>query len=330
MKTKRDILNEFDHEELFLLAGFPVEEGFVVNPLRNDNTPGCFYEWFNGTLYFADFTGFFGKSNVDAVDVLIEVTGYEVGELYNWIRFKKDNEYIPQVNIRETPPKKPIVINYEVRPWREHTYFSKYGIPTESLYKEGVHWLKWYSSNTRRLDRQIENIIGDPNVSPMIGYQFEDRVKIYNPYGSIKWFGNITSEDVWGFDTFDRNSDYCIITKSAKDFLVIKYVLGYECIAVQAEGIGLPNKVLKLLKDKNVFIIFDPDAAGIKASENLSRENGYSNIILPRIEDENGRFLTKDTSDLVLVGGVDYTRNIFKNFNIGDNKRVFKRAGIFG
>lgn len=319
-KTGRDILKDFNQETLFQLAGFPVTTNKLVNPLRadssdpkvRDNNPGCFYEWHNGILYFADFTGYFHKNNVTAVDVLKIITGLDDEKrLYYWVKNKIqkgdfENIEIPEEEVFE------VKIEWESVPWGNQNYFSKYYIPKEVLVPEGVYKLSHYRCNTRRSELMIDNLIGNPLNTPIIAYKFGERTKLYNPYGEIKWFGNVTYSDIWGLETLDKTKGFVIVTKSAKDYLVIKYVLGYPCIALQSEN---QKKVLTILKDSfedmKVYIIFDSDEVGIRNSTALSKETGWKNLILPQNKSN-----AKDTSDIILFHGVEYTKNLFYNFNI--------------
>lgn len=311
-----------------MLAGFPVVEGKLLNPLReDDNTPGCFYEWFEYTdgtkvLYFYDFTGYFGKNGVNAVEVLQETTGItDYRRLYYWIKHhlgKTDFEAIPLPEVETYD----IDIKYDRREWTQYNYFSQYFIPTFALDREGVVWCGEYWCNTRRNPNMIKNLLGDPFKTPIIAYTFGERTKLYNPYAGkrgIKWYGNINSDDIWGYDTFDRDSDYVIITKSGKDFLVIKYVLGYECIAIQSEGARNLPKVLELTEDRKAFVLFDTDNTGVERSKFLHEEYGWEPLHLPQLKN------CTDTSDIIQHFGYRYVRDIFDTFKIGKYDKDKKR-----
>lgn len=319
-KGKLDILKDFKQENLFALAGFPVVEHKVTNPFReDDNFPGCFYDWFeydNGlkVLYFYDFTGYFGKNGVSSVEVLQEFTGIEDWHrLYYWVKHKMGHTDFESIELPEVPTFE-VKIEVEDRPWTKYNYFSQFEIPTVALSIENVLWAKSYRCSTRRNESMIENLLGDPTHTPIVAYKFENRYKLYNPYasksGGIKWYGNINMDDIWGFDTFNDSSDYCIVTKSAKDFLVIKYVLGYECMAVQSENVKELKKLAERLEGKRVFIIFDSDEVGKRQSEALAEETGWTAIHLPEIKN------AKDTAEIIYEKGSEAAKNIFKEFKI--------------
>src|SRR5690554_5261727 len=262
--TVRFILDTFNHEELFALAGFDISNGFVCNPLRDDRTPGCKYHEFEGVLYFSDFTGFFGKNSINGVEALKHATGIS----NNAVLFKYIKDHIDNIEKPEKieTPSHDILIDIVSKPFPPNNYFSKYHIPQRALEIEGIVNIEEYYANSKRNANMRRNLIGSPETHPMVAYSFEDRVKIYNPYGTIKWFGNVVQDDIYGFESFDRNSDYVVLTKSGKDFLVLKYVLGFQSVALQGENMMITNKLLNILEDRKVIVIFDNDKVGMERS----------------------------------------------------------------
>lgn len=326
-KDFRDILREFKQEYLFSLAGFPITQGKLVNPLRKkssnpnirDNNPGCFYNWHNGILYFMDFTGYFGKAGVSAIEVLKLVTGIEdEHELYYYIKNGEDVEIIELPVVESFPVK----IEWSRKRWQDFNYFSNYYIPKEVLEFENIYLVDQYSCSTRRSTEMIPNLIGDPGISPIVAYKFGDRVKLYNPWGDIKWFGNVTHEDVWGLETLDHGADELVITKSAKDYLVVKYILKKPCIAVQAEGNKkIFNSLHKYFENKKTYLIFDNDSTGKKMSKELCVEWGFYNVNIPQIK--VGNSTVTDISDVVFFQGEKFLRSLAKNL-FNDSRRVPK------
>ena len=100
---------------------------------------------------------------------------------------------------------------------------------------------------------------------------FKDgRIKIYRPYGTSesKWFTNCTQNDIGGIDSVIFSSKDLLITKSYKDYRVVKN-LSINTVWFQNEGM-IPNAtILKFLckKFKRIIIWFDNDEAGIRAAK---------------------------------------------------------------
>lgn len=303
------ILNNYSHEELFALAGFEVSNRKVHNPLRQDSTAGCYYEYYKGTLYFYDFTYFFGKAGINAVTALRLVTGIQhPGDLKKYI-----DKNLPKLGeVKKLPEYEDhtVEIVVEHAPWLGMDYFSKYFVPIKALYRENVYKVKSYRGNTRRSSVMIPNIMGDPLTSVTIGYNFENRWKIYRPYDKDrKWYGNVLQTDVYGFDTFDDSATYGVLLGSGKDFLVTRYPLGYNAMAIQNESGNIPEKVLKKFDGKKITVIFDNDEAGVSGMKKLKNKYGWDYFILP---EGNG----KDVSDIINKIGKKDLLNIFHNAKI--------------
>lgn len=304
--TEYDILKKYDHEKLFALAGFEVSNYEVLNPLRDDSTPGCFFEYYNGVLYFYDFTYFFGKAGINGVRAIKEAYGIDsLEEVVEVIE-----EGYDEVKVRRIKQKPVSEVRVEVvkKDWGKNNYFTRYGkeLTPEVLEREGIYLVDSYRASSRKFPSLIPNLIGDPKTMLTIAYNKEDRYKIYRPFDTkVKWYGNIRSTDVWGLDSLSGWSNSCYIVGSVKDYLVLKYVLGVNnCIGLQSENPILPKNVEEKLQNKKKYIIFDLDETGVKNSLELSRR--YPNtfpIKLPNLTDRYGRSVGKDISDIVEILG---------------------------
>lgn len=308
------ILEKYDHESLFALAGFDVGNYEVCNPLRDDNTPGCFYEYYNGVLYFYDFTYFFGKAGINAVRAIKEAHGLDSNrEVLQFIE-----ESIDQVNVSkiERNPPRNIRVEFTKKDWGDRNYFTKYGkeLTPTVLEKEGVFLVDSYKASSKKYPSLIPNIVGDPKEKLTIAYNKEDRTKLYRPFDNrVKWYGNISKEDVWGIESMSGWEGYCVIVGSVKDYLVLKYVVGEKnCIGLQSESPIFPEIVVKKLGNMKKYIIFDNDKTGIKNSKILSSK--YENvtpILLPLKYDRFRRVVGKDISDLVEIYGREIITNLY-------------------
>lgn len=308
------ILEKYDHESLFALAGFEVSDYEVCNPLRDDGTPGCFFEYYNGVLYFYDFTYFFGKAGINGVRALKEAYGFESNkEVLQFI--KEGIDQVKVSKVRQTPENK-VRVEFDKKEWGNNNYFSKYSrnLTPEVLESEGVYLVDSYKASSKKYPSLIPNLIGDPKENLTIAYNKEDRTKLYRPYDpKFKWYGNISKEDVWGIEYISGWEEYCVIVGSVKDYLVMKYEVGEEnCIGLQSEYPILPDIVVKKLDNMKKYVIFDNDETGINNSKKLS--DLYENlhiILLPLKYDRFGRKTGKDVSDLVEFYGREIITNLY-------------------
>lgn len=115
-------------------------------------------------------------------------------------------------------------------------------------------------------------------------YLYEDKWKIYTPFADKrqKWVPNnvpITAMD--GLHNV-QNCDVIFITKSKKDYMVLKKIIPNVC-AVQNEGIGcFSEENVKYLKNnsKRQILSFDSDETGVKNSIEITKkfEFDYQNV----------------------------------------------------
>jgi DNA primase len=84
------------------------------------------------------------------------------------------------------------------------------------------------------------------------------------------------------------------ICASLKDALCLWANTGIPSIAVQGEGYSMSDTAIEELKRrfKHIYILFDNDEAGLVDGVKLAEQTGFTNIVLPRINE------AKDISDL--------------------------------
>ena len=91
---------------------------------------------------------------------------------------------------------------------------------------------------------------------------------------------NITGH-IMGYDNIDYTKDHIIITKSYKDYLVLKR-LGYNAIAFHTEAISPSEDLLTYLRSKFkiIALLYDNDSTGVKNSTEICKNSNIKNIIL--------------------------------------------------
>lgn len=269
-----DILKKFSQEKIFEHCGIPVEYDIKVrNPLREDSTPGCHFEWFKNKLYFYDFTGFFGKAGINCLELLQFIkpelnTTYKVLDYLN----KHVERGVDMQSAQHTQSLHDIEIRITSIPFPTKHYLDVF--PSEFLYKNNVHYVSEYWCSTKDDSDLKHNRLHNPTLFDTYAFFFNEskHIKLYIPQGikgrlgTLKFYTNCSATDVWGLEKiFFPTSNVLLITKGGKDYLTLSYLFpDYDIISVQSEYDMLPQDIIEKIKKEYdvVAIVFDPDSTG--------------------------------------------------------------------
>lgn len=213
-------------------------------------------------------------------------------------------------------------VKCKVREWRDYdiAFWEKYGIP--------ISWIKWadvhpishifvYTDN----NKYVIN-------ADKYAYAFVERkegnitLKIYQPYNTkgFKWTNKHDKSVISLWTKLPAKGDRVCICSSLKDALCLWHNTGIPSIAMQGEGYTLSNTVIKQLKERftDVYILLDNDDAGIIDGKKLAELTGFTNLVLPRIND------AKDISDLYksLTDKKEFKQIILNLFNNDLRKEI--------
>lgn len=247
-------------------------------PYREDHKGDCYFEMGrNGMLHFVDFADP-GRIRKDCFGLISAVYGLNVSDTLEYIDQQlnlglgngKPIVPIKKVVVKTTFEKKkasPILI--APRPFNlyDRDFWLPYGINRVQLTKDGVLPISTYRFTSRKGELTT--------ISPVdVAYAYtkfqENKKKIYRPHSTdAKWLTNCTEDDVGGIDDLPQQGDYLVITKSYKDWRVLKNEGIDICIWFQNEGM-IPNDeiLLDLISRFKVFYIwFDNDPAGLAATK---------------------------------------------------------------
>ena len=145
---------------------------------------------------------------------------------------------------------------------------------------------------------------------PCFAYELSNKrgkwLKIYRPTkkGRQKWTSGIPFDEVMGLSCL-KPCPILIISKSVKEALLIKKYLKLDVIVSQAENIWCFNEEnIKLINSccSNVYVSFDGDEPGKKASNALTKLTGWKHINVP---DKYVSVGIKDWADLIGEYGVE-------------------------
>jgi hypothetical protein len=276
--SKESILSLVSQEDIFQIVFKvrPQEYVYVVSPLRNDNIPGCWFSYHNGTLYFVDFAH--KRTHSDCFNVIQDY--FQIPNFYLTLQFiydrliknKTDLKPLPVVNQKKKNKKVNLLI--EARPFKtdDGTFWSKYQITKQNLIQDKVFPLKRvFALNTKTGSHVFE--------CNEIAYAYTDflesRKKIYFPIreGKRRFITNCNQNDVGGINSLPPFGSELIITKSYKDYRVLKNS-GKNVVWFQNEGM-IPSEPIihSLVKPfRSIIVWFDNDHTGITASEKIKQQ----------------------------------------------------------
>ena len=301
--TLEDILariTEFD----ILYYYFNVSElpTIIHSPLRQDNRPSF-------GLYTSDgkrvhYTDFATKDKGGLFDLLMKYWGENYKEMLNHLwkdlpNFSNANvqfNSIKSKNTYQSLKSRNIDLQCKVREWRNYDieYWASYGISLE--------WLKYadiYPISHKIVIRDSHRYVFGAD---KYAYAYVERkegkitLKIYQPYNNsgYKWSNRHDRSVISLWTKVPEYGDKICICSSMKDALCLWANTGIPALAIQGEGYGMSNTAIGELKRRysHIYILLDNDEAGIIDGRKLSESTGFTNIVLPRVND------AKDISDL--------------------------------
>ena len=195
------------------------------------------------------------------------------------------------------------------------SYYTALGVPSEILERYRVNQVKFHEFITKKgkhckFDyKKLKQLA--------VCYSIEDRVKVYFPEienVQEKRFGfkDQKTNDIFGLAqllTFGTIVDRLFVVAGEKDSLVMAS-RQYWPISFQSENTHPTKEQVSQISGlaKEIFIVFDPDAAGRKAAANLSAATGWKVVILPNegedITDYFQKYTTSDFEPLISAAAV--------------------------
>ncbi len=324
--NKNEILEYVSEQDIYeLVFGFkPEEYDKVCSPLRVDLSPGAYFERTptDNRLFFKDW-GDPNKSLHDCFDVVQRY--FNLPNFYQTLMFVKEHLIdgrnlvkrsivIPQTHNK--PKKTDITFQSRTFLVSDKIFWDQYEITKQQLLEDRVMAV----SKIKIVGKKGTNI--STPYTPCYAYTdfLSGNKKLYFPYreGSKRFLTNCSKNDIGGINHLDLNDPQLIITKSYKDYRVLRNQ-GYNVVWFQNEGMIPDMEFLAPLISSfsDVIVFFDNDETGLKASHKLVEllqmtfGVGYS-LYLPIELLEEG---IKDPSDLIAKKGRQELLN-FLNSNI--------------
>lgn len=292
-------INDFDIFSFYILEELKIGRAFN-HPLREDKQPSFAIYRAGDNLRWKDFATGDGGSAFDFVKLKFGATFYEALAIVNTdfrldldgVSVHKAQGIIPtrfNFDIKSIPENKDIRVRF-CKPTEDHyKYWKQYGISKSTLSKYKISCINGF---------KINDITIIPR-SITFAYCFGDfKYKILQPFDDFKWINNCSANIIQGQNQLEE-SDYCIITSSLKDVMVL-HEMGYSSVAPQSENTIID---VSCLGTGNMLLYYNNDEAGIKASETHKLLYNCEYIINPK-------GLAKDPSDLVKELGFKQAKKI--------------------
>jgi len=286
--SKESILSLVSQEDIFKLVFnyTPVEFEYVTSPMRKDETPQCWFSYhLNGVLYFIDFAST-NRTHSDCFNVVQDYFGIPNFYLtleYVYTHLIQGKAITAPIRVQPIivkEVKKKVKILVEARPFNlmDKNFWQPYGIQKKELIQDKVFpFSRFYALNTKNgnVTAQCSDIAYSYN-------EFKNgKKKLYFPLrkGRHRFITNCGKDDIGGLHSLSQYSKQLIITKSYKDWRVLKNK-GKNVIWFQNEGMFPDKKLLySIIKQyPQIIILFDNDQAGIYASGRLK---DYINTFYP-------------------------------------------------
>jgi hypothetical protein len=274
----------------------------IHSPLRTDNKPSFGIYTFDGKVRYNDFATGEKGGLFDLLSQMWQIPYNEVlDKIAEDFLSHKDNKEITTKEVSGSTrtilkEKEKSKIEIKVRDWREHDiqYWDSFGVSLE--------WLKYadvYPISHKIITRGNKRYVFGAD---KYAYAYIEKkegnisIKIYQPFNKkgFKWCTSTDSSVISLWTKVPKEGERICICSSLKDALCLWSNTGIPCLATQGEGYTMSNTAINELKKrfKHIYILFDCDEAGLIDGEKLSKQTGFTNIVLPKF---NGG---KDISDL--------------------------------
>jgi len=274
----------------------------IHSPLRTDNKPSFGIYTFDGKVRYNDFATGERGGLFDLLSQMWQIPYNEVlDKVAEDFLSHKDNKEITTKEVGGSTrtilkEKEKSKIEIKVRDWRKHDiqYWDSFGVSLE--------WLKYadvYPISHKIITKGNKRYVFGAD---KYAYAYVEKkegnisIKIYQPFNKrgFKWCTSTDSSVISLWTKVPKEGERICICSSLKDALCLWSNTGIPCLATQGEGYTMSNTAVSELKKrfKHIYILFDCDEAGLIDGEKLSKQTGFTNIVLPKF---NGG---KDISDL--------------------------------
>lgn len=304
--TKLQLLKTVSEVEIikFYISDFDAakKKNYTSPFSKDDENPSLTFYEDNGWKFKSHNTGHQG----DVFQFIADIKGIDCKSNFQAVIDQISNDL--QLANLPADNKKNIRISYEKAFTQAFiNYFSSFKISVETLEKFGVKQVKFHefiSSNNKHCKFDYRSL-----KQVAVCYLVNDRIKIYFPKiegVQKKAFGfkNQTTADVFGLSQLSQvRPEKLFIAAGEKDCLALNSN-GFTAISFQSENYIPNSAVIDKLKSfsDSIFVIYDNDEAGTKASEKICNKYHFKSVSLPdNIKDSADFFKDHTAEDFELL-----------------------------
>lgn len=306
--TKEDVLRKVSPLEIYRYyvgKDFKLDKA-IRSPLRKDRNPSFVMGQDGDRIHHYDFV--VKEHSGDCFDLVMQMFNMTFRQALIKIvnDFAVDGRQDREPVKYEERPKSEVLIQVKPRNFykSELEYWGSYYQGLPELSTEKVFAVdKWYINRSEVPMSSNEMVFA---------YLYEDKYwKIYRPLetGSRKWVSNVPLKVADGvFDIPKCRS--IIVTKSKKDKMCLKLLYPYTC-SVQNESVhAFSVDTVTWLKGQSrgsIFVAFDSDIPGARASQEVCEEFGFTGIFPCE---------QKDFAEMVRVHGLSKVQECLKSLQV--------------
>lgn len=316
---KEYILSRITQEDIFeKYFGIEVQtKRHFRSPLRKDMHPTCSFSYYNGTLYFRDWSE---PQPIDCWNLVMRI--------YSLDFYGALDKIAADFDLIDKDVDKDLQYKYKKRKNQKKSKSkkTKIQVASQSFTDIDKKYLKQYNINGKICNRygcysiskvwlNNKSIYNYRASDPAIGYYFgsTDETQLWKIYfytrDTYRFVCNTNRLN--GYQQIPPVGDILIITKSMKDVMSLAS-FDINAIAPQNETQLIDEQKMKRLKQRfnSIYSLYDFDYTGITMAHRFRSVYG-----VPPLFFTNGRFGTKDYgvkdfSDYVAKYGVEQTKNL--------------------
>ena len=334
-KITKELLLSKNSEETYMehYLGIPVKKGLFKSPLRKDSKPtASFFRNKKGDLIFHDFRGDFYGNFISVVIELFQCSYYKALKIIandfgisNYKNYEKHESKIEYSGIifKETQSTSIIQVEKKEFSQKELDWWDSFGISKTTLSKYKV-----VSCSSIFLNGQYFTSSSDK--SPIFGYYGgkKDGIELWRIYmptkKTFRFLSNWSSSIIQGSKQLIESGDYCILSKSLKDVMLLHEFNFISC-APNAESITISKSQFDKLNQKfnNIIVFFDNDLAGVQGAHRYKKQFNCKCIFIKRKYAKDISDLYKKLSSTQFWIAIDELNKILSDSTIRSTKHFY-------
>ena len=334
-KITKELLLSKNSEETYMehYLGIPVKKGLFKSPLRKDSKPtASFFRNKKGDLIFHDFRGDFYGNFISVVIELFQCSYYKALKIIandfginNYKNYEKHESKIEYSGIifKETQSTSIIQVEKKEFSQKELDWWDSFGISKTTLNKYKV-----VSCSSIFLNGQYFTSSSDK--SPIFGYYGgkKDGIELWRIYmptkKTFRFLSNWSSSIIQGSKQLIESGDYCILSKSLKDVMLLHEFNFISC-APNAESITISKSQFDKLNQKfnNIIVFFDNDLAGVQGAHRYKKQFNCKCIFIKRKYAKDISDLYKKLSSTQFWIAIDELNKILSDSTIRSTKHFY-------